>query len=64
MMIMHSDGKSATNSDNVTRLSVNGCYVTAYMNDGSNHQIGKYQNAELAQDAFIDILYNIKRGNK
>lgn len=60
MMIRHLDGKGATNSDNMIRLSVRGCYLTAYMVDGSNHHIGRYDSEESAQDAFVDILHNLR----
>ena len=64
MMIMHHDGKSATNSNNVSRLVLNGKSLIAYMVDGSNHSIGRYESEDMASYAFIDILGRLNTGSK
>jgi len=61
MMILHKDGKGMTNSDNMTRMAVNGLYVTAYMVDGSNHSIGRYETEDDAKKAFDLVQLHLKK---
>ena len=51
MMILHKDGKGMTNSDNMSRMVVNGVYLTAHMVDGSSHSLGRFETEEDAKKA-------------
>ena len=64
MVIIHKDGKGVTNSDNMTRLVVNGVYLTAYMVDGSNHSVGRYDTEEDAQLEFDRIVISMQKERK
>lgn len=52
MMILHKDGRGMTNSDNMSRMVINGMYLTAHMVDGSSHTLGRYDTEEDAKKAF------------
>ena len=63
MMILHKDGKGMTNMNNVCRIEICGLYLNAYMVDGSNHQIGRYDTEEEAQLMFDMIQIAARKTN-
>jgi len=64
MVIIHKDGRGVTNSDNMTRLVVNGVYLIAYMVDGSNHSVGRYDTEEDAKLAFDRTVISMQKERK
>ena len=61
MTILHKDGDGVTNWDNVARLARAGCYIIAYMVDGSSHHIGRYESQEDAKAVFDSLYKKLER---